>query len=266
MSDPVRRQPRHRRRKGVTVELTERDEMVLHALGRFRLARTSDLVRYAFNGVRQDTAAVRLRRLFDSGHLAVLPPVRGAENIYRLGPAGRQHLAQQGGVAGRVPRGGLDHHLAIVQTWVAVAAIDDLELERCLPDWETREQFAVGELHVVPDIFLLARVGQRLHPIAVEVDCGTESQAVLTRKFETYRSLWGQAPGLFGYEHFGVAVACYSPSRRPMLTSALKKVWVVPHVLWVSSEGPSSALGKLFEGLQAPPGDSPCRKGRADAQ
>jgi hypothetical protein len=69
MSSPPRRQLRHRRRRGVAVVLTERDEEVLNALARFRLARTSDLMAYAFAGVRRDTAAVRLRRLFDARYL-----------------------------------------------------------------------------------------------------------------------------------------------------------------------------------------------------
>jgi len=261
MRDVTRRQPRHPRRKGIAVQITGRDETVLHALARFRLARTSDLVRYAFAGVRQDTAAVRLRRLFDSRHLAVLPPERGAENVYRLGPAGNQHLSGRGVEVGRVPRGGLAHHLAIVQTWVAVASLEDVELERCLPDWELRGEFSVGELHVVPDLFMLVRVGQNLHAIAVEVDCGTESQAVLCRKLEVYRSLWGKAPGLFGWEQFGIAVACYARSGRAAVSSALKKAWVVPHVLWVAPEGPSSALRKLFDELKTPLSTSPYRKG-----
>ena len=50
MSSPARRQRRHRRRRGVAAALTERDTIVLHALSLFRLARTSDLVTYAFAG------------------------------------------------------------------------------------------------------------------------------------------------------------------------------------------------------------------------
>jgi hypothetical protein len=245
----------------VAVQLTERDESVLHALARFRLAHTSDLVGYAFAEVRPDTAATRLRRLFDAQFLAVLPPRQGVENVYRLGPAGRQHLAEHGVEAGRVPRGGLDHHLAVVQTWVAVAGLDGLELERCLPDWEIRERFSPAELHVIPDLFGLVRVGRDLHAVAVEVDCGTESFAVLGRKLEAYRSLWGQPPGLFGWEWFGIAVACYAPLRRAPLATALEKAWVVPHVLWVGSESPSSALHKLFEEMKPPLGASPCCKG-----
>jgi hypothetical protein len=257
MTPLVRRQPRHHRRRGVAVQLTERDGAVLHALGRFRLARTSDLVAYAFAGVRKDTAAVRLRRLFDGRFLAVLPPEQGKENVYRLGPAGKVHLAEEGVGVGRVPRGGLEHHLAIVETWVAVAGLDRLELERALPDWELREQFNTAELHVVPDLFLLVRVGERHHAVAVEADRGTESLAVLGRKMEAYRSLWGRPPGLFGYERFGVAVVCFDPGRRTAVASALKKVWVVPHVLWVAPEDPSSVLHKLFEELTPPLGSTP---------
>lgn len=262
MSERIRRQPRYRRRKGVIVRLTERDETVLHALARFRMARTSDLVRYAFAGVRPDTAAVRLRRLFDSRHLAIHPPERGAENVYLLGPAGTRHLADRGVEVGRVPRGGLAHHLAIVQTWVAVSSLEDIELERCLPDWELRQQFSVGELHIVPDLFMLLRAGEDVHAVAVEVDCGTESQAVLHRKLDVYRSLWGQAPGLYGYEQFSIAVACYAPSRRAAVASALKKAWVVPHVMWAAPESPNVALRKLFEELGTPLTATPYRKGR----
>ena len=261
MSQATLRQPRNRRRKGVNVELTERDETVLHALGRFRIARTSDLVRYAFAGVRADTAAVRLRRLFDSAHLAVLPPQRGAENVYRLGPTGRRYLAERGAEVSRLPRGGLRHHLAIVHAWVSVAAIAEFELERCVPDWELREQFAVGEICVLPDLLMLVRQGPALHAVAVEVDCGTESQGVLNRKIEAYRMLWAQPPGLFGYQRFGVAAACYAPSRRAAVSSALKKAWVVPNVLWLASESPKSALLKLFAELATPLESSPSRKG-----
>jgi hypothetical protein len=261
MSSPARRQPRHRRRRGVAAVLTERDRAVLHALARFRLARTSDLVSYAFAGVRRDTAAVRLRRLFDARFLAILPPVQGVENVYRLGPAGKAWVVDEGVLGGRVPRGGHEHHLAIVQTWVAIAGLDDLELERALPDWEIRERFNTAELYVVPDLLLVARAHEHRHAVAVEVDRGTESLAVLGRKLEAYRSLWGQQPGLFGFEQFGVALVCHAPSRRAQLTAALKKAWVVPHVLWTCSEDPSAALCKLFEDLQAPLGVSPYRKG-----
>lgn len=261
MTTPIRRQLRQRRRRSVTAQLTGRDAAVIHALSRFRLARTSDLVAYAFAGVRRDTAAARLRRLFDAKYLAILPPEQGKENVYRLGPAAKAYLAEEGVVARGVPRGGLEHHLAIVETWVLIAGFADLELERALPDWELREQFRTTELQVVPDLFLLVRAGEHQHAVAVEVDRGTESLSVLNRKLDAYRSLWGQAPGLFGYDRFGVALVCHAPARRVQLATVLKKVWVVPHVLWTRSDDPSSALCKLFAELQGPLTTSPYLKG-----
>lgn len=262
MTETARRQLRHRRRRGVAVQLTERDAAVLHALARFRLARTSDLVAYAFAGVRRDTAAVRLRRLFDGKYLAILPPEQGKENVYRLGPAGKVYLAEDGVAAGGVPRGGLEHHLAIVETWVAIAGLASLELERALADWELREQFRTTELQVVPDLFLLVRVGELQHALAIEVDRGTESLSVLNQKLEAYCFLWGQAPGLFGYDRFGVALVCHAPARRAALAAALKNAWVVPHVIWTASESPSSALHKLFTDLKHPLVPSPWLEGR----
>src|SRR5206468_1649539 len=125
-----------RRRKGVRVQLTERDRDVLLALARFRLARTSQLYRYAFANIRQDTAAARLRRLFDSRHVAVVRSSPLAENVYRLGPVGREVVRAQGVRVGAAPRGAIEHHLGIVESWTRLAAEPDVELARCLPDWE----------------------------------------------------------------------------------------------------------------------------------
>jgi rhodanese-related sulfurtransferase len=142
-----------------------------------------------------------------------------------------------------------------------MAGLAGFELERCLPDWEIRERFSPGELRVIPDLFALVRVGQGLHAVAIEVDCGTESLTVLGRKAEAYRSLWGQPPGLFGYDKFGIAVVCSTAARRVAVASALKKAWVVPHVFWVVLESPIPALHMLFEELATPLGASPCLKG-----
>src|SRR5207244_3747196 len=64
-----RRIPRDRRRAGVRVVLGQRDEAMLRALARFRIARTDDLTSLFFRDVRRDTAAARLRRLHDAGLL-----------------------------------------------------------------------------------------------------------------------------------------------------------------------------------------------------
>jgi hypothetical protein len=145
---------------------------------------------------------------------------------------------------------------------VAIAGLDGLELERALPDWEIREQFNTAELYVVPDLLLVARARGHRHAVAVEVDRGTESVAVLNRKLDAYRSLWGQPPGLFGYEQFGIAVVCHATSRRAQLISAVKKARVVPCVLWSRAEDPSVALCKLLGEFESPLMPSPYGKGK----
>src|SRR5262245_14878816 len=108
---PVMRIPRDRRRGSKRVVLMERDDVLMPALGRFRIARTSDLVTIAFDGIRRDTAAARLRRLYDAGFLEVVQAERTSENIYALGPLGRRRLTDRGLPTGHAPSGGHQHHL-----------------------------------------------------------------------------------------------------------------------------------------------------------
>lgn len=255
------RQARTRRRQGVRVELTERDRDVLVALARFRLARTTQLYRYAFAGIRRDTAACRLRRLFDSRHVSVVRSGPLTENLYRLGPLGRQVLRAEGAKPGPAPRGGLEHHLSIVETWTQLAAEPDLELARCLPDWELREELGLGELAVIPDLFVLLRYHGQLVPLAIEVDCGTESSSVLRSKAERYAALWGRSPGLFGWERFALLVVLHGRQRRAIAEAALKKVWVLPAAIADSLESVMSVLLPLLPQLQDPLSASPYRQG-----
>jgi hypothetical protein len=250
---------RTRRRGGVRVMLTERDEGVLAALARFRVARTSQLCAYAFDSVRRDTAAVRLRRLFDTRHLAVVRSGPWGENVYRLGPLGKRYLQERGVVVGHVPRGGLEHHLAVVESWVRLAT--ECRLERCLSDWELRQEMHVGDSVVLPDLFALVRVPAGVAAIAVEVDAGTESVGILRSKAERYAALWGRSPGLLGWERFGLVVVLHMPQRRAALASALKNVWVIPQAILTATDPLSSALQPLLQQLAAPLDASAYREG-----
>lgn len=260
------RQSRTHRRKGVRVALTARDHEVLLALARFRLARTSQLYRYAFSGIRQDTAASRLRRLFDSRHVSVFRSGPMQENLYRVGPLGRRVLQGEGVSAGPAPRGALQHHLSVVETWTRLAGEPALELARCLADWELREQFRLGELAVIPDLFALLRLQAQLIPVAVEVDCGSESLGVLRSKVERYASLWGRSPGLFGWERFALIVVLYAPARRVLAAAALKNVWVLPSAITTAHESVTSALLPLLPQLQAPLSHSPYAQGSSQGE
>ena len=174
------RQPRTLRRKGVRVQLTERDELVLETLARFRLARTSDLIRTCFPGINPTTAKLRLRRLFDGGHIQVHQAQIGSENVYRT--------------KAKVPRGSVLHHLAVVHVWAQLAT---RPLDLCRADWELREELKYPD--IVPDLFAVIQ-GQGF---AIEVDRGTESKTVIQKKLAVYRTL----PDLFGYPYTVVFVS-----------------------------------------------------------
>lgn len=179
------RQSRATRHRGVAVRLTDRDRHLLEVLGRFRIARTRDLVRSCFPSVHAMTASMRMRRLFDAGFLAVHSSDPTQENVYQLGPNASDWKS------GRVPRGNIAHHLAIVRAWSLLTAHlpQSLVLELARPDWELRADVLGHD--VIPDLFLA--FGSIA--LALEVDLGTEPMAVLHAKINAY----GMRDRLFGY-------------------------------------------------------------------
>ncbi len=268
MSPIVRRIARDRRHRGIRVERTLRDERVLLALARFRIARTEDLVAFAFGKARKDTAAERLRRLFDSGYLDVYVGDRSTENVYALGPLGKRWVESVGGSVGRVPRD-REHHLAIVRAWVglAVAAHEssDVALDLFRPDWEVLAETGVPP-PVVPDAFVQLSLGTSSGPgtvvrFCVEVDRGTESLGTLAAKLDTYERLRASGRGLLGWREFGLAfVFCGgTASRQAALSTLTERRWGGWWVTWWEQDGPRGALEELCRAAQGSPRGLPLR-------
>lgn len=237
----MNRTSRATRRRGVSVQLSTRDELVLRGLSRFRIARTGDLATLAFGGVRRETVNRRLRRLFDAGFLETHVGDRSEENVYSLGPAGKLWLADRGLAVGARPRGSDAHHLAIVRAWVelaaAVHAARSLQLTLVRPDWEIRER--VPEAVLVPDALVELRLAAAPGPpvsirFALEVDCGSERNAALRNKLERYASLLGAPGGLFGWHEFGLLVRLAAGGRRREVNvgALLESTWPGWSVLW----------------------------------
>ena len=269
----MKRQPRNQRRAGVTVKLTERDEMLLKMLGRFRAARSSDLSAIVFRDIRRDTAAQRLRRLFDAGYLDVRVGDRAEENVYSLGPVGRRWNEECGRSCGRVPRD-RGHHLAIVQSWVALAvAVHDMagySLELFRPEWELSK----GRRHhlpVVPDAMVQLRCddcrpGPGSIRLCLEVDRGTESRRTLAAKMSAYEQTRSSGVGLFGWTDYGLAFALWTSGskRRTAISELLERQWNGWWLVWDLEEGPREALSNLPLAPEPPLSASPYRKGSAD--
>ena len=241
------------------MRLTDRDELLLEAVQRFRLARTGDLVTAAFPGVHPMTASVRLRRLFDAGYLDVRCGDRSEANVYSLGPLGRRWAVDQALPVGRIPRGGAAHHLAIVRAWSTVADVLQRQagtaLELARADWELREEFGERGLSVVPDLFLVLRVAlaserESVVAVAVEVDLGTETLGVLRREFEVYDELADGGQGLFGHREFAVTVALDNPGRGDAVNRLLDRTWRGRRLVWDFASGPGTAVEEFIADLR----------------
>jgi hypothetical protein len=249
------RQSRQRRKRGVRVVLTERDELLLEALGRFRLARTRDLLAVAFVGVHAMTASARLRRLFDAGYLDVHCRDRSEENTYALGSVGHRWAREHALKVTGVPRGGTAHHLSVVRVWSAIAEVVQrrrgARLALARGDWELREEFGHAGLAIIPDLFLVLGVdserGERAAALAVEVDLGSEPLAVLERKIELYAELARSHHGLFGQRDFGLAIALGRAGRADALRQMIGRLWSGWWVEWAMSEGPAVAIGEVLD-------------------
>lgn len=262
----MKRQSRKERRFGEVVVLTTRDGELLRALARLRVARTSALTRLCFNGVRRDTAARRLRRLFDAGYLGLRTADATQESLYMLGPKGRQYVRALGEVETPVPRGSLDHHLAIVETWVALATLDlpGVALQLARADWELRAEFP-GALPIVPDLFAVLDCPDGAVALAVEVDLGTEPLKVLRAKLENYSRLAAGPEGLFGWKEFGVCVALSGKGRVAFVRELLATDWGGQSFLWCLESGPLEELSRFMDIEPTPLAASPCGKGRGES-
>lgn len=271
------RQPRDKRRRGVQVSLSERDEALLRALARFRMARTQELASLAFRDVRVDTATARLRRLYDAGLLGVTVAERAGPNVYHLGHAGREWAHAHGIAVGKPPRGSLAHHLAIVRTWVSLARLAEelpgVRLARFRPDWEIREALPAGMRGVVPDAIARLEVqGASGEPtsvaFAVEVDLDTESLRVLGQKLRTYVAQLVADGELFGVSDAGLAVVLGSatPRRRQALEALLEAAWPSWWLTWGLDEGPGKAIAELHETIGGSPYALPLRQGEGGAR
>jgi hypothetical protein len=260
------RQSRRERRAGVNVSLTSRDQALLRALARFRIARSSDLGRLFFPGRNRDVLAARLRRLYDTRFLEVHVLDRAAENVYSLGRAGKVWLKGFGMPIRSIPRPPWLHHLAIVRIWSGVAAatrtLEGARLARFSSEWELREGEDVRFLGIVPDALVEILRGPHRIRMALEVDCGTESMDVLREKLRRYGDLRAGG-GLFEWKEFELLVALQGAGvrRERAIQDLLRTEWAGGFYVWTEGTDVAAALGQT---LKTPVTDSRSGNGREE--
>jgi DNA-binding transcriptional ArsR family regulator len=271
----MKRQPRNTRKPNVKVKLSDRDYLILSALARFGIARTGELLTLAFSGVRSDTASRRLRALFDAGYLEPQVFELSKENVYRLGPAGRRWAAEHGLPVFKRPRISINHHLAVVQAWVELARacheLPGCALVRVIPEWELRTLPETAAYPLIPDALVELSVyqdqGNTLVRMALEVDLETEGLSVLRRKVGHYSRFLGTTESLWSWTEFSLmfAVSGWTENRKRKFQEFLEGSWLGSWILWDQEAGPTHALIRLAEEIQAPLTTSPYGKGSLSA-
>ncbi len=258
----IRRQPRVARRLGVTVKITPRDEALVRALARFGAARTPDVLRLLFAGIRPDTAARRLRRAFDGGILAVRAGDRAQPNIYTLGERGKAFARAHGIAVSRVPRGDLDHHLRVISFWTALASFchgrRDLRLRSFTPDWERRRSVRPDAAAAIPDALVeLAASGSAMIRFALEVDCGGERAKEWRAKLDRYLTLLANDNDRVGL----VVLSVGGERRRSSLEGLVNAAWPGWFVVADADQEEAEVVDRIFERSGTPLTSSPFGKG-----
>jgi hypothetical protein len=260
---------RDKRRAGVRVVLGLRDEFLLRALARMRLARTGDLLRLFFADVRRDTAATRLRRLHDAGFLQARSGGLSEQNLYQLGPEGVRWAEDRGIAAGRPPEGPVAHHLAIVSVWTRLAAElspnQSWRLKRFEPDPELRSRFTGRCGAVVPDA--AAEIASRAPDaavsvqIAIEVDLTTERSGELRRKLSSYDT----SPYFSTSADTWLVVVLFNAGagRAASVRALVERLWPGESLVCAESDWPKALLERLS---QPPLIRSPGSKGSPESR
>jgi len=255
---------RSQRRVGIKVVLGARDQALLRSLGRMPAARSGDLLALFFQGVRKDTGMSRLRRLLDGGFLDVRVGGLSEQNVYSLGPLGRDWADDQGLEHALPPQGDPSHHLALVHAWAGLANAlhrqESLRLIRFSPDWELRRELAGSLASVIPDarveIGALGAASPKQARLALEVDLGHERRGALLRKLSGYESDEGQGPSGGGLV---VLLVGAGPKRRESvekLVGAFPWPW---SLVCAEAEWPGLLVNRLSE---TPLTGTPCGEGR----
>lgn len=240
------------------IVLTERDEEIIRAVGRFRFLRSDQITRLM--GGSKQAVIRRLGRLFHHGYLSrpkrinvqiAIPGYKGM--VYALGPSGRRYLQTQGVLYSYRQQEKEVKILYLAHTLKVADFVIDLQTN--LPDdvelyhgdefrvlfspkpgarWKVPIDYHGEEIDigVVPDyLFALVR-DDEVCVFCLEVDRGTMPvyrekpvQTSFVRKIMAYHQTWksGYADENFDWKRFRVVTVTSSDDRKAHLISACRR-------------------------------------------
>lgn len=186
------RRSRGRRRTTRAITLTDRDQVLLGCVALMRYLAADQLAREFFPS--EDRCRRRLRQLFDANLLRVTLVGSTSPNIVSLTSDGLRLVAQANPslaatlhLAGPIKASAIAHHLGIVDVRFYLAALTrtgGVELTR----WMNTETLRLGGdgSRLVPDAVAELAVQGGSHRLAVELDLGGETLAVIEHKCRRY--------------------------------------------------------------------------------
>ena len=203
MTKPKRRAPRAQRGTSPTLSLQPRDIEVLVLVSLMRWVTAEQIDRdLSFSSLNYCTK--RLRRLFEAGLLDVAVRDAFKPNLYQLGEGGLATLVVRAPeIAGRVrlhgpiDPGRVDHHLGLVDTRLYAAALGQARGHRLLQWAEQGEalenDLGLAAFGISPDALAIFDTPGRTTAIAVQVDIGAASEALVAHRLRQYRALASQS-------------------------------------------------------------------------
>lgn len=229
----VRRSRKDRPRSRLA-RVTERDLELLRALGRMRLATTSQIRRLFFTGRTATTR--RLEKLHALGLLRVHLLELNAENLYGLSPKGRTLLVAEGMSAEElhVQRSIVrpDAHLVAlndvrVALVLAIRARPDVQVEFFYADHDLKRQ-ALLEARKIPRYLpdaLIRIVPEGAEPVSlvIELDLGTEHRAQFAPKVTTTVDHARRGAPLWGLSNFRPLLLAEGTERLRYLAEVIVK-------------------------------------------
>jgi len=194
------RKIRGQRKKDHPLVLTNRDKEILLLAGLCRYVSAEQVAREFFSS--DSRARRRIRQLYDAGYINVTLTSSTAPNLLSLSKDGLVHLkdtlpamAVRMQCAGSIRLAGVQHHLALVDVRLYVAALVGSKGWSLLR-WENgagemARKLGLGQIRLRPDSLFEIETSRDVLYCGVEVDCGGETMVVLDSKLERYQQVLG---------------------------------------------------------------------------
>jgi Replication-relaxation len=201
-------------------ELSERDRQITETVARMRLVSGRQLERLFFATTANPASRARLTRrtLARLAGLRLLDRLErriggvragAAGHVYYATPAARRLVAYWQGEGLRRPRSGYEptasfvrHTLAIAESYVQLVeaeragSVELLEFQSEPAAWQNFTGPGGARLMLKPDAFVRLGISDEEEERAyLEIDCGTEGRAALSRKCRAYLMAWQAGVG-----------------------------------------------------------------------